>query len=155
SGVFRSPRFVQFHDRMMSDLSEQGKLELLILRARGEPIAAIYTTVHAGKVCTYQMGRRTDVPENLSVGVVAFALAIRRAIENGRREFDMLADAVYYKTQLTPHARRLMQVRVARRCWVEAIRNFGKRWSQWTNPRSSVVTPPSLAPSATPARTLL
>jgi CelD/BcsL family acetyltransferase involved in cellulose biosynthesis len=117
--------FLRFHDAMMLDLAKQGALELLILRARGEPVAAIHSTVWAGKVSTYQMGRRTDVPENLSPGCVIFALTIRRAIEQGRREFDMLADAVYYKQQLTPHTRPLVQVRATRKCAVEMMRKAG------------------------------
>ena len=85
-----------------------------------------------GKVYTYQNGRRADLPSNLSPGVVVYALAIKRAIEQGRREFDMLADAVFYKEQLTPHTRPLVQVRAARTCLVESLRKGGEnviaRW---------------------------
>jgi CelD/BcsL family acetyltransferase involved in cellulose biosynthesis len=37
AGVFRSPLFLDFHAQMMRTLAERGALELLILRARGEP----------------------------------------------------------------------------------------------------------------------
>ncbi len=125
AGVFRDPLFMSFHDATMRDLAERGALELLVLRVRGEPVAALHTMIWAGKQSTYQMGRRPDVPENLSPGSVIFALAIRRAIEQGRREFDMLADPVFYKTQLTPHVRPLVQVRAVRTCLVEMIRKVG------------------------------
>ena len=42
------------------------------------------------------------------------ALAIRRAIDQGRREFDLLADDAFYKQQLTPLARPLVHLRAAR-----------------------------------------
>jgi hypothetical protein len=58
---------------------------------------------------------------------VILALAIRRAIEQGRREFDLQADEAFYKSQLTPHVRKLVQVRAARRCLVEMVRTIGVR----------------------------
>ena len=125
TGVFRSPLFLGFHDRMMGALAERGSLELLILRGRSEPVAALYSMVWAGKVYAYQTGRRTDLPANLRPGGVLLSLAIRRAIEQGRREFDLLADEAFYKTQLTPHTRPLIQVRATRTCVVEAIRKIG------------------------------
>ncbi len=125
AGVFHSPLFLGFHEQMMRTLAERGALELLILRARGEPAAALYSMVWAGKVYAYQTGRRIDVPANLRPGGVLLALAIRRAIEQGRREFDLQADVAFYKSQLTPHVRPLMQVRAARRSLVEVIRQAG------------------------------
>jgi CelD/BcsL family acetyltransferase involved in cellulose biosynthesis len=127
AGVFRSPLFLDFHERMMQTLAERGALELLILRARGEPMAALYSMVWAGKVICYQTGRRIDVPATIRPGSVLFALAIRRAIEQGRREFDLQADEAFYKSQLTPHVRKLVQVRAARRCVVEMVRKIGVR----------------------------
>jgi CelD/BcsL family acetyltransferase involved in cellulose biosynthesis len=122
TGVFRLPLFLGFHDRMMGALAERGSLELLILRGRGEPVAAFYSMVWAGKVYAYQTGRRTDLPRKLRAGGVMLSLAIRRAIEKGRREFDLLADEAFYKSQLTAHTRPLIQVRATRTCIVEAIR---------------------------------
>lgn len=131
SGVFRSPLFSAFHDATMYDLAERGVLEILILRARGEPVAALQTYVWADKVTAYQTGRHPDLPQNLSPGSVIFAWAIRRAIEQGRREFDMLADAVHYKLQLTQQIRPLVQVRVARSCVVEWLRRAGVGIARW------------------------
>jgi Acetyltransferase (GNAT) domain len=126
AGVFHSPYFVRFHDELMRALVERGELELLVLRARGEPAAVIYSMIRAGKVHTYQTGRRIDVPSNLKPGVVVFGLAIKRAIEQGRREVDLLADEAFYKSQLTPHSRKQVQVRAARTCFVEVIRKLGR-----------------------------
>jgi len=81
SGVFRSPLFLGFHDRVMPTLAELGSLELLILHGRGKPVAALFSMVWDGKVYAYQTGRRTDLPANLRPGGVLLALATRRAIE--------------------------------------------------------------------------
>jgi hypothetical protein len=53
-------------------------------------------------------------------------MAIRRAIEAGRREFDLLADEAFYKLQLTPRSRPLVQVRAARPSLVEWTRRAVK-----------------------------
>lgn len=127
NGVFRAPLFLEFHDRIMRTLAERGALEILILRARGEPQAALYSLTWAGKVIAYQTGRRIDVPNNIRPGGVLFGMAIERAIQLGRREFDLQADEAFYKSQLTPCVRKLVQVRAARPCLVEAIRGFGIR----------------------------
>ena len=121
-GVFRSPLYLQFHDAVMRHLAERRSLVLLWLCARGEPVAVLYGMEWAGKVYAYQTGRRLDVPARLRPGAVLLALAIRRAIEAGRREFDLLADEAFYKLQLAPRVRPLVQVRAARRSAVEAIR---------------------------------
>lgn len=122
AGVFRSPLFVQFHDLLMRRLLERGELELLWLCARDEPIAAVYGMIWGGKVSIYQTGRRLDVPESLRPGFALMALAIRRAIEAGLQEFDLLAEDMRYKRQLAPMARPLVRLRAVRRCWVESIR---------------------------------
>jgi CelD/BcsL family acetyltransferase involved in cellulose biosynthesis len=122
AGVFRSPHFVQFHDILMRRLAERGALELLWLSARGEPVAVLYGMTWAGKVYAYQTGRRTDVPAALRPGAVLLMLAIRRAIEAGRREFDLLADEAPYKLQLAPCSRPMVHVRAARGTLVEYLR---------------------------------
>src|SRR5207247_1542135 len=101
AGVFRFPTYLRFHDQIMRELANRGALELLILRARSEPIAALYSMVWQGKVYAYQTGRRANVPSGIRAGGVLLALAIRRAIDHGRREFDLLADDAFYKQQLT------------------------------------------------------
>jgi len=122
SGVFHSPFYLQFHDALMSRLAERGELELHWLCARDEPVAVLYGMSWGGKVYAYQTGRRTDLPDHLRPGAVLLALVIRRAIESGRREFDLLADDRFYKRQLAPSARPLVQVRAARKSVVEGVR---------------------------------
>jgi hypothetical protein len=95
-------------------LLERGALELLWLSVRGQPVAALYAMAWGDKVYAYQMGRRLDVPAGVRPGGVILALAVRRAIEAGRREFDFLADEAPCKRQLAPAARPLVRVRVWR-----------------------------------------
>ena len=109
--LFDSDRFRAFHGRVMPDLFGRGELELLWLEARGQPVAALYNIVHAGKVYFYQGGRRMDLPKPLRAGIALHAYAIRRAIEKGRREYDFLAGRARYKLALATGARELCTLR--------------------------------------------
>jgi CelD/BcsL family acetyltransferase involved in cellulose biosynthesis len=127
TGVFRAPLYLEFHDAIMKLLAGRGDLELLWLCARDEPVAVLYGMHWADKVISYQTGRRTDLPPNVRPGAVLLALAIRRAIEARRREFDLQADTAFYKLQLTSQARPLVQVRAARNSVAELIRQAAKQ----------------------------
>ncbi len=116
-GVFTSERFTRFHDLVMpkllarDPLRADGELELLWLTANGRPIAAAYEIVYDGRVLFYQSGRALDVPKGIRPGIALHALAIRRAIEAGRREYDFLNGAAHYKTQLAQASRPLVTLR--------------------------------------------
>lgn len=125
--VFRSSRFAEFHDSVMETLRRENALELLWLTVRREPVAAFYNIVWKGKVYFYQCGRRLDVPRNVRPGIVLHAHAIRRAIEAGRQEYDFLAGASRYKTQLSTGIRPLVQVRAARAPLREIARRAADR----------------------------
>jgi CelD/BcsL family acetyltransferase involved in cellulose biosynthesis len=113
-GVFRSANFTGFHDRVMPLLLERDCLELLCLHVRGEPISAMYNVRWGGKTYFYQCGRSREVPSHIRPGGVLLYLAIRRAIEAGQREFDLLGGEAVYKKQLTSDSRALVQLRIAR-----------------------------------------
>ena len=117
AGVFFSPHFAAFHQAVQADLLKTGNLELLWLCAGGEPVAAVYNIVWNGKVYFYQSGRKMKLPESVRPGVVLHAHAIRRAIELGRREYDFLAGAARYKSQLALASRPLVQLRATRPSW--------------------------------------
>jgi len=114
TGVFASARFARFHDEVMPRLlrGEDGaSIDLLWLVVRGEPVAAAYNVIYDDKVYFYQGGRRVDVPKGVSPGIAMHALAIRHAIECGRREYDFLAGASRYKRDLALAARPLVTLR--------------------------------------------
>ncbi len=113
-GAFGSKLFAEFHRRIMPSLLEKGALELLWLEVASAPVAIAYNIVWNDKVYFYQSGRRVDLPRDVRPGIVLHALAIQRAIERGRREYDFLNGATRYKRQLSLASRPLVQVRVHR-----------------------------------------
>ena len=127
SGVFASSRFAAFHDLVLPDLLEQGALEMFWITAFGEPVAAVYNIVWNGKVHFYQGGRKLGVPRGVKPGIVIQLMAIRRAIEAGRREYDFLGGAARYKMQLSLATRPLVGVRAARGSLREIGRSFARQ----------------------------
>jgi CelD/BcsL family acetyltransferase involved in cellulose biosynthesis len=113
-GVFGSPRFKAFHDRLMPELLAKGALDLGWMSVRGEPVAAFYNFRWNGKLSFYQSGRKLDIPDEVRVGVTMHAYLIQAAIEDGMREYDFLAGASQYKMSLALATRPLVELRAAR-----------------------------------------
>lgn len=115
-GVFASARFTAFHRHVMRDLlrGRDGRLDLLFLRVRGEPLAALYNLVVGDKTYFYQSGRRTDLPPKIRVGIVVHALAIQRAIAEGQREYDFMKGDSQYKQKLATGRHPLVTLRAVR-----------------------------------------
>jgi CelD/BcsL family acetyltransferase involved in cellulose biosynthesis len=128
-GVFSSHLFNAFHAEVMPALLAKDQLELLWLCASGEPVAALYNILWDGAVQFYQSGRRMDLPRELRPGVVVHALAIRRSIELGRREYDFLAGGARYKQDLALAVRPLSTLRVTRQRGVDLARRAYERVS--------------------------
>lgn len=113
-GAFASPRFRAFHDAVMPGLFARGALELGWLSVRGAPVAIAYGIVWRDKVYFYQAGRSPSVPKGVRPGIALHALLVRRAIEQGRREYDFLEGHSRYKRQLATSARAIVRLRAAR-----------------------------------------
>ena len=113
-GVFSSEKFLRFHRLIMPALLEQGQLDLMWLRCKGEPIAAIYNIIWDNKVYFYQCGRRTDLPKKIRPGIAMHAYAMQHAIAMGRTSYDFLSGASRYKKQLAQGVTPLVQVRATR-----------------------------------------
>lgn len=112
-GAFQSSRFSRFHAQIMGELAAErgGSLELLWLEVEGTPIAVAYNIIYRGKVYFYQSGRSLELPKSVRAGVVMQLMAIRRAIEEGRSEYDFLGGASVYKRQLALDSRALVTLR--------------------------------------------
>lgn len=121
-GAFSSARFRGFHDRVLPELAARGQVELVWLEVDGVPIAATYNVLWNQKLYFYQSGRSLDVPKGVKPGLVIHALAIRRSIELGRREYDFLGGVSQYKRQLATVGHPLIEVRAVRRGAREAAR---------------------------------
>lgn len=132
-GAFQKPRFVSFHDEVMPRLLERGQLELFWLAVRDKPVAVHYQIVANRKVYYYQCGRSLDVPHRVKPGIFLLAQAIRRAIEQGLREFDFLGGDAQYKRELSRTRRPLVQLRFSQggpREWLRRGADAACAWAR-------------------------
>jgi CelD/BcsL family acetyltransferase involved in cellulose biosynthesis len=130
-GVFASPRFSDFHARLMPELLRAGALDLGWISVRGEPVVAFYNFRWRGKVSFYQSGRRRDIPDDVRIGVTMHAWLIRAAIDEGLREYDFLEGISQYKMSFALATRKLVRLRVARPSVVETARAATARGAAW------------------------
>ncbi|MEM7115923.1 MAG: GNAT family N-acetyltransferase [Chloroflexota bacterium] len=74
-----------------------GTLQLLFVEVEGEKAAALFNFDYNGRIWVYNSGLNPRAYGNLSLGVVITALAIQKAVENGRTTFDFLRGDETYK----------------------------------------------------------
>jgi CelD/BcsL family acetyltransferase involved in cellulose biosynthesis len=125
-GAFSSRAFSAFHADVIHRLLDAGSLDLSWLSVDGEPIAAAYSIVHAGRVQFYQSGRKAGLPAKVRPGLVLHVNAIQRAISAGHREYDFLPGPSQYKLGLALATRPLVVLRAAPPSLREAARVVGE-----------------------------
>ncbi len=107
-----APRRRFFH-RIAAEAAARGALRLSFLELDGRRVAGCMIFDCAGEYMLYNSGYdpgRSD----LSVGLLNKALAIREAIESGRRAFDFLKGAERYKYGLGGSDREIRRVVITR-----------------------------------------
>lgn len=103
--VFLTAATEAFFRELAATMAEAGLMRLGTLRLDGEAVARLFTFEDAGCVYLYNSGFEPELSE-LAVGLLSKALAIRDAIERGKRRFDFLRGDEEYKRRLggAPHA---------------------------------------------------
>src|SRR5262249_36951903 len=97
SDAFDSEPVVAFHQEFSRRALVRGWLRLFVLWLDGEPAAALYGLRYGGTFSFYQSGFDPRF-RRASVGLVTLALALRRALEEGAAEFDLLHGNEDYKS---------------------------------------------------------
>jgi len=126
-GVYRSEKFRRFHDLAMPRLLAIGALDVGWMTVKGQAVSAYYNFSWNGHIWHYQSGRKLDAPDDARVGVTMHALLIKRAIDEGMREYDFLAGVSQYKTSLASETRSLLTLRAARPSVVETARKAAEQ----------------------------
>jgi len=96
-GAFRTECYEQFHRAIIKEFFARDALWLTTLKLDGQIIGVQYILVWRGELQFVQSGYSPD-HESLSPGHVLFTYAIRRGIEQGLTELDMLKGSYHYKT---------------------------------------------------------
>jgi CelD/BcsL family acetyltransferase involved in cellulose biosynthesis len=106
SDAFQTPAVRRFHDEITQLALDRGWLRLFILSLDGEPAAALYGFCYRQVFSFYQSGIDPKYHKH-SVGLLAMGLAIKRAIEEGAEEYDLLHGNEAYKFHWAKEVREL------------------------------------------------
>ena len=97
--AFMTERMVRFFRRIVSELAREGLVEMIFLTLDQVRVAAVLCFRAEGELLLYNSGYDPALA-GLSVGLLSKALALQRAIEEGRKGFDFLRGAEPYKYDL-------------------------------------------------------
>jgi CelD/BcsL family acetyltransferase involved in cellulose biosynthesis len=109
SDALHTPALLAFHRELSEIALRRGWLRLYLLRLDGRPAAALYGFLYGGRFLFYQAGFDPAFARH-SVGLVAMGLAIRAAIEEGAREYDLLHGDEPYKALWARSRRELERI---------------------------------------------
>lgn len=113
-GAFRSPRFTGFHRDLVAALVPEERAALVRMRRGEETLACLYGLIEGQRLLYYQGGAVRPTDNKLRVGLVGHALFMRACYERGLREYDFLAPAARYKSELSNRSERLAWVELDR-----------------------------------------
>jgi len=106
SDALRDGRVQEFHREFAELALGRGWLRLFVLNLGDRPAAAVYAFNYKGKSLYYQAGVAPEY-SGMSLGLVALALSIQDAIEEGSVEYDFLHGDEEYKSLWANETREL------------------------------------------------
>jgi CelD/BcsL family acetyltransferase involved in cellulose biosynthesis len=106
SDAFHTRGLVGFHRELSQIALDRGWLRMYVLRLNGKPAAGLYGFLYHRTFYFYQSGFDAAY-DKYSVGLVTMGLAIKRAIEEGAEEFDLLHGDEDYKSHWSNGSREL------------------------------------------------
>jgi hypothetical protein len=106
--VFRSPRFVSFHRRLIERSMPDRSVQLLRLTAGERTVGLVYNLVQDNRVYFYQCGYDYSFDRRLSPGMLTLAHAIQRCLEAGFDSYEFLSGDEPYKRHLATGTRGLV-----------------------------------------------
>lgn len=109
SDALGDPAVVRFHRDFTRTALARGWLRLFVLRLDGRPAAALYGLMRNRRFLFYQSGFDPEFGD-YSVGLVIMGMAIREAIEEGAREYDLLHGDERYKFLWASRTRELSRI---------------------------------------------
>jgi CelD/BcsL family acetyltransferase involved in cellulose biosynthesis len=97
--AFMTEEMERFFRAIVAALADEGRIEIIFLTLGGVRVAAVLCFCENGEALLYNSGY-DPAYAYLSVGLLSKALALRKAIEEGKDRFDFLRGAEPYKYDL-------------------------------------------------------
>ncbi len=140
SDAFHTAGHEAFHEEFTRLALDRGWLRLHVLRVNGQPASAIYALRYGPSVSFYQSGFDPQYGK-YSVGLVAMAMSIQSAIEEGAEEYDFLHGTEAYKFHWAAGSRDLERIQLyppGFRGWCQqTVLGGRKRAREWFRPAVS------------------
>jgi CelD/BcsL family acetyltransferase involved in cellulose biosynthesis len=114
-GVFSSPKFIEFQERLIKRIYPLGRVQLLRVAAGAEVIGVTYIFVWDGRAYVYVRGLRYSEDKRMKPGFVTHIFTVRHAVSSGFKEYDLMAGDTPYKRELTDRYRCLISTVFQRR----------------------------------------
>jgi CelD/BcsL family acetyltransferase involved in cellulose biosynthesis len=106
SEAFHEPALIAFHEDFSRLALSRGWLRLFTLRCGERAVASWYCFRYGDAMLFYQSGFDETLAKH-SVGLVAMGLSIKKAIEEGAAEYDLLHGSEEYKFQWAGESRQI------------------------------------------------
>lgn len=142
-GVFASPRFAAFHSDVARAMLDRGQLRLGWLELDGQPIAAEYQVASRDTIYAYQSGMDPAQAEH-QPGNLSMIATIRRAIERGVANIDLMRGDEPYKAHWRARSRPAVALRILPPQSVNRLRQqiwqvgqSGKAWARTVTRRTT------------------
>ncbi|MFC1657041.1 GNAT family N-acetyltransferase [Candidatus Moduliflexota bacterium] len=114
SRSFVSPEYRSFHRMVAGDFMEKGFLHMSCLELNGEIAGMYYDYFYNNKIYYYQAGFDPSFSK-YSPGLVLRAYVIKRAIEEGVREIDLLKGSYQFKDAWANRSRSTVTINIGKR----------------------------------------
>lgn len=114
SSSFESPRFQQFHERLITTAFSTGAIQFVKVSAGDQVIGVLYNLINGGRVHFYQSGLYYGSDKRLRPGFTTLILTIQHCLDHGFEEFDLMAGDQFYKREFTEAYREMVWTTVRR-----------------------------------------
>jgi len=104
-GVFVSPLFRDFHERLIRRSLPSGQVQLLEVVSGEATLGVLYNFAYGGASLFYQSGLRLDPDKRVKIGLVAHAAAVEHCRAAGLARYEFLAGDDQYKKSLATASR--------------------------------------------------
>jgi CelD/BcsL family acetyltransferase involved in cellulose biosynthesis len=96
SMALHTPALLAFHDEITHFAASNGWLRIYVLRLNDKPVASIYGFRYNDTFYFYQSGFDPEYATH-SVGLIILGLTIKKAVEEGMKEYNLLQGQEAYK----------------------------------------------------------
>jgi CelD/BcsL family acetyltransferase involved in cellulose biosynthesis len=110
---FSTKEYNAFHKAVAREFALKGWLQMSCLELNNEIVAILYDYRYRNKIYYYQGGFDPSLYK-YSLGLVLRAYVIRKAIENGIKEIDLLKGAYEHKYKWTEHNRQTINLMIGK-----------------------------------------